>query len=123
SELERALSRTISSAGEHSPDTGEVTGSIPVSSTAAEGPGSQGLGLSHRGGLAEWRGSGLQSRIHGFDSRTHLHFFFTAPALSGGVRGEPLEPSCGPCSSRPPRTDTRDVGPAPHGTCAGSPRS
>ena len=29
--------------------------------------------LSHQhGGLAERRGSGLQSRIHGFESRTHL---------------------------------------------------
>lgn len=28
--------------------------------------------LKLRGGLAERRGSGLQSRIHGFESRTHL---------------------------------------------------
>ncbi len=26
------------------------------------------------GGVAERRGSGLQSRVHGFESRSHLHF-------------------------------------------------
>ncbi len=31
--------------------------------------------LSLIGGLAERRGSGLQSRIHGFESRTHLSYF------------------------------------------------
>src|SRR4030095_10524677 len=30
------------------------------------------LGICLHGGLAERRGSGLQSRIHGFESRTHL---------------------------------------------------
>ena len=30
--------------------------------------------LHPRGGLAERRGSGLQSRIHGFESRIHLNF-------------------------------------------------
>ena len=29
-------------------------------------------GYWYYGGLAERRGSGLQSRIHGFESRTHL---------------------------------------------------
>ena len=28
--------------------------------------------MSH-GGMAEWRGNGLQSRVHGFDSRFHLN--------------------------------------------------
>ena len=42
------------------------------------------LGL--HGGLAERRGSGLQSRIHGFESRTHLgenHGFRVTPDGNG----------------------------------------
>ena len=30
-----------------------------------------------RGGVAEWLGTGLQSRLHGFESRRHLHSFLT----------------------------------------------
>ena len=29
-------------------------------------------GVNHSGGVAERRGSGLQSRLHGFESRRHL---------------------------------------------------
>ncbi len=28
--------------------------------------------VTRHGGMAEWRGNGLQSRVHGFDSRFHL---------------------------------------------------
>ena len=41
------------------------------------------------GGLAERRGSGLQSRLHGFESRTHLgenHGFRTQPVAMGDWR-------------------------------------
>ena len=106
--------RTISSAGERFPDTEEVTGSIPVSSTTrtdrsanalrrpvdqghrGEASPARGSGSvvehhlakvrvagsnpvfrserpSPRGGVAERRGNGLQSRVHGFKSRLHLH--------------------------------------------------
>lgn len=41
--------------------------------------------LGAPGGLPEWPGSGLQIRLRGFDSRTHLHV--SAAALPGIATG------------------------------------
>src|SRR6188472_1763880 len=47
----------------------EVAGSSPVVRSEAIVP------LAFHGGVAERRGSGLQSRVHGFKSRLHLEFY------------------------------------------------
>jgi hypothetical protein len=70
--------RGCSSVVEHHLAKVRVAGSSPVIRSerrsrrysAERAP--QVVGWPSRGGLAEWRGSGLQSRIHGFESRTHL---------------------------------------------------
>ena len=49
--------------------------SLPVPSCSWEGL---------RGGLAERRGNGLQIRVHGFKSRTHLH----APQVKSTTSGD-----------------------------------
>ena len=47
----------------------EVAGPSPVIRSMAKQ-----ISAQPHGGLAERRGSGLQSRIHGFESRTHLEY-------------------------------------------------
>ena len=107
-----------------------VAGSNPVVRSEARPPGSrschgQGLG----GGVAEWRGSGLQSRIRGFESHLHLapraigavvaRFLDTeevagsnpvSPTMMAWLRGRfrEREPASrvSPADSEPPRTAT-----------------
>ena len=38
------------------------------------------------GDVPEWPGSGLQNRVHGFDSRRRLHILSTNPASRGRLR-------------------------------------
>src|SRR5699024_4700378 len=61
------------SVGRASPCQGEGRGFESRHPLGGGGPSMETTGLtSSPGGLAERRGSGLQSRIHGFESRTHL---------------------------------------------------
>ena len=74
-----SVARGCSAVGSASPCQGEGRGfesRLPLEAS----------GFNPSGGVAEWRGNGLQSRAHGFDSRLHLNFFDSGAVSSAGER-------------------------------------